>query len=51
MSFFNVDKPGSVTVTVGFTVICLVDDCKMPVVKINAAAIINFFILCYFNVF
>lgn len=51
ISFLNVDKPGSVDKTVGFTASCLVDDCKMPVVKISAVAIINFFISCYFNVF
>ncbi|MDB5128824.1 MAG: hypothetical protein JWQ85_3056 [Mucilaginibacter sp.] len=49
MSFLNVIVLCT-KVALGFTVTCLVYDGKMPVVEISAAAIINFFIIVFFNV-
>jgi hypothetical protein len=43
ISFLNGDVFFSITEAVGATVLCLEHDVKMPVLTINAAAMIDFF--------
>jgi hypothetical protein len=48
MSFLNVDRPGSVATTVGFTVTCLVNDGNAATERIKVAAMIIFFMIVIF---
>lgn len=48
MSFLNVAMPGCSKVAAGFTVTCFVNDGNTAVVRINAAAMIIFFMIVIF---